>query len=201
MSVDINALPSNPTSTPNNAKPVTPVQSQLQQFNDNTQAKKSSKKKTEENVDEDKTVTPKVSVQSDADITQNIDTSPPDLTPAMKSVGDFLNGISVKQGLGVAIAILIAAIWLLIPTASGDTRAKLLWLTITGQTKIADVHGTGVSDNGSSPSVGTGGIPDTSLLATGQGPSQDQLHYTGTDITASTNIPIDFSALNMYGID
>lgn len=189
MSVDANVITSIAPSTVT-PKPANATQSQLQQFNDTSQNKTVTKKTKTEKIEKADTNV------SGVDEEVNVDTSTPDITPAMKSVGEFLNGVSVQKGLGIAIAILIALIWLIVPTASGDTRAKLLWLTITGQTKIADSHRQPIVD--STTNTNTTSIPLTPL-ATGQGPSQDQLV---SQFQQSQSMPIvDFSSLNMFGID
>lgn len=47
-----------------------------------------------------------------------------------------LSSIQVGAGLAMAFFVLVGLIWLLVPTASGYTRAQLLWFTFFGNTKL-----------------------------------------------------------------
>lgn len=55
---------------------------------------------------------------------------------AIEKTNGFFQKISITGGLAIAFFVLIGAIWLLIPTASGYTRAQLLWFTIIGSTRL-----------------------------------------------------------------
>src|SRR5258708_7682543 len=52
------------------------------------------------------------------------------------SLQKFFSDRKAAGGLGIAVGVLLLAIWLLIPTASGYTRAQLLWFSILGETGL-----------------------------------------------------------------
>lgn len=95
-----------------------------------------------------------------------------------------LSSIQVSAGLAMAFFVLIGLLWLLVPTASGYTRAQLLWFTFFGNTKLTT---------------------DASLQS--QGPSPEQLNAQNDQVIpeapqeqVSTNLlsGIDLSSLD-YG--
>jgi len=77
--------------------------------------------------------------------------------------------------LALMTIVLILSLWVLVPTASGKTRAELLWLTLFGETRL-------VTDMGIQGS--------TSVTGSGPGP------IIATTVEGSI-LPLDFSAMEM----
>ncbi len=96
---------------------------------------------------------------------------------ATNATRNFAVRTMAQGGLLIAFFVLIAAIWLLIPTKSGQTRAQLLWLTFIGKTYLGEPTGsstgnTEVPENQPNTITSTQGNITTagqSLQATGQG--------------------------------
>lgn len=71
-------------------------------------------------------------------------------------------------GVGVLILALLMFLWIIVPVnESGDTRAKLLWYTLTGRTKLKQQYET--AENAAAASGGDAAFGDSASGGTGNG--------------------------------
>lgn len=120
-----------------------------------------------------------------------------------KEIADQFDGtvsqINIAKGLGLAFVILIGLIWALIPTASGYTRAQLLWFTLLGESKLT----TAPTDQTSADGTNTNNIL-SSNIPTGLSASNIVLSETASpdqiaQISPTQQFNIDFDTLGKYG--
>lgn len=159
--------------------PLTQSQAKMQQFNQNQtqQAQKTPASPS----------TPKP-LQKPSPTQNGNDLQPSDSSGNVQTAADrFMSSITVTKGLLAAFAGLVLLIWLLMPTASGYTRAQLLWFTLIGQAKIntnfAGIDNTAATDQPT---------PTSNPIVQAQGPSPEQLNQNNH----ATNNVIDLSALD-----
>lgn len=121
------------TSQPATTPPPNPAQSKIQSFNQQT-AVTAAKQPGQG-------LSPSRKKQIEQDVQK--DNKQDNSTPISDALGNTVNDINdqfdkvrITRGLGVAFAILVFLVWMLIPTSSGYTRLQLLWFTIMGETKI-----------------------------------------------------------------
>ena len=144
---DLSGIPVAPSAVSLNAPP-SGAQSQLQDYNAQTQQANQTTQPGPSKLKRERKPTPEGPEGS-----PDSDEGPGNR--AANKASEEASRIKAQGGLLLGVIILILLIWLLIPTASGQTRLQLLWLTLIGRTGLTNV--------------------DTSASSAGEGPSNLQL--------------------------
>jgi hypothetical protein len=185
-----NVTASTTTSQPTTTPPPNPAQSKIQNFNQ--QAATSTPKQPGQGLSASR----KKQIEQDVDKEKNNKQSEND-TPISDAAGNALSGINdqfdklqITKGLGIAFAILVFLVWLLIPTSSGYTRLQLLWFTVMGETQINQASKT------SSPNQNDNSQQDNNQQIDLSTPPATQVDGPPSHVDLSN---IDFSALDYNG--
>src|SRR5258708_7437689 len=141
-------MQSSSTSVTSDGQQVTPAQSKIMQFNSQPKSKPQSQAQVDEKEQSKETpstpAAPPIVPAGTEPVNDIVDeTEEPDENEGESELGKindslqkFFSDRKAAGGLGIAVGLLLLAIWLLIPTASGYTRAQLLWFSILGETGL-----------------------------------------------------------------